>query len=451
MIEALYSILWIYLLLLAIKHMPFFRGVPGLNYKTLVALFLIKVIAGAVFIFIYTYYYEPHTADIYRYFNESRVLSGALRHKLTDYLRMLTGIGADAPHLQAYYDKMPYWWDPELYPVYNDNRLMIRYNALLNLLSFGKIHVNSVIANFFSLAGLVAIYKFGLRHLKQSKIPFLAIGIFLFPSIIFWGSGLIKEILLIPVMGFFVFYSDRILSGERLKEWQYLFFAALSFLLLLLKVYVLLLLIPCLLAFHLAGKLKRPSPAIIFPGLILLSVLVVMVIAWLFPQFDPFAILAKRQNFYMRFSVYVKAGSLIHQVFLEPNFVSILAYIPRALLNVLFRPHLLDSANPIILSAAIENLAILLMIILLGLYAFRNKRPGRMEWFGIWFTLVLFVFIGITTQVYGTLVRFKIPALPFLWMSFIGIVPLEKSFLKNLSTKIISFQKKFPNQNTKTP
>lgn len=450
MIEALYAILWIYLLVLAIKHLPFFRDIQGLPTKILIAFFLIKVAAGAVFILIYTHYYEPRTADVYRYFNEGRVLSGALLNNPVDFLRMLTGIGADAPYLQGYYDKMPYWWDPELYPVYNDNRLMIRYNALLNLLSFEKIHVNSVVANFVSLTGLVAIYKFALRHLGQDKITWLKYGVFLFPSMIFWGSGLIKEILLIPVMGFFIYYSDRIFSGERLKGWQYLVFAALVFLFFLLKVYVLLLLIPCLAAFFLAGKVKRPSSRILFPLIILGAGLAVLVFGCLFPQFDPFAILAKRQNFLMRFSVYVKAGSLIHEVYLDPNLKSIITYTPRAFINVLTRPHLFDSTNPIILSAAVENLGVIVIMILTGYYGFRKRRLERIEWFGIWFTLMLFVFIGITTQVYGTLVRFKIPALPFLWLSFVSLLPLDQPLTRLYPFNKNIFPKRKLTQNKRT-
>jgi hypothetical protein len=426
MIEALYSLLWIYLLIMALKHFSFFRGIDGLPYKTLVLFFLLKVIAGAVFILIYTYYYESRTADVYRYFNEGKVIFSALRRNPIDYLRMLTGIGADAQHLQSYYAKMPYWWDPELYPVYNDNRLMIRFNAILNLVSFGRIHVNSVLANFFSLTGFVAIYKFALCHIQKEKINWLKYGVFLFPSLIFWGSGLIKEIMLFPLLGFFVYYADKLISGTRLKSWQYLLFFIIVILFLLLKVYVLLLLLPCLLAFYLTGRLKKPGPGVIFSLVILGAVILVLAIGWLFPQLDPFAILAKRQNFYMRFSVFVNAGSLIHEVYLEPTFSGIITYIPRALFNVLFRPHLLDSFNPVILMAAVENLLILLVLGLMTYWGLQKKRLNRLEWLGIWFTLILFVFIGITTQVYGTLVRFKIPALPFLWMSFVSLLPVER-------------------------
>lgn len=439
MIEAIYSVFWIFVLALALKRLPFFMNLPGLPYRLLLFFFLAKVVAGAVFIFIYTYYYDSATADIYRFFNEGKVLYGALAQNPFDYLRMMTGIGANAPHLKEYFDKMPYWWDPELYPVYNDNRLMIRYNAILNLLSFGKIHVNSVIANFVSLAGLVAIYKFALRHIAAEKLNWIKWGVFLFPSMVFWGSGLTKEALLLPVMGFFVFYADRILSGEKLKIAQYIGFALLFALFLLLKVYVLLLLLPCLFAFSLSGKVKGMRAGILFPAIIFGAAIAVFAFGWLFPQFDPAAILAKRQNFFMRFSVFVEAGSLIHEVYLEPTLQSILLYSPRAFFNVMFRPHLFESLNPVILMAAIENLLILLFSSIMAFRAFKKKELSRIEWFGIWFTLILFVFIGLTTQVYGTLVRFKIPALPFFWLSFISIVPVEKfkwpAFLKNLTEK----------------
>ncbi len=444
MTQAIYSLFWIFVLALALKRHPFFRNLPGLPYPILLFFFLIKAGAGAAFILIYTYYYESATADIYRYFNEGKVIYDALWQNPADYLRLVTGIEANAPHLNEYYDKMHYWWDPRLFPVYNDNRLVIRYNAILNLVSFGKIHVNAIIANFVSLAGLVAIYKFALRQIPYQKLNWIKWGIFLFPSIIFWGSGLTKEALLIPAMGFFIYYFDRILGPERLTISQYAFFALLFALLLLLKVYVLLLLLPCLLAFSLSGKIKKIGTGKAFAIVIFGAGLVVLAVSWLFPQFDPAAILAKRQNAIMQFSVLVNAGSIIHEVYLEPTLKSILLYSPRALFNVLFRPHLLESLNPVIIMAALENMLIVLFALTLVFFAFKKKQLNNIEWFGLWFTLLLFVFIGLTTQVSGTLVRLKIPALPLFWLSLISIVPLEKiewpRFLKNFAAKTSKFK-----------
>jgi len=426
MFEALYSLLWIYLFLMAIRHLPFFKDLPGLPQKTLILFFLIKAMAGAAFILIYTYYYEQRTADVFRYFNEGKVIFSALKQNPIDYLRMITGIGADAPHLQAYYVKMRYWWDPELYPVYNDNRLIIRYNAILNLVSFGKIHVNSIIANFISMAGLTALYKFALNYIEKEKITWIKYGIFLFPSLVFWGSGLIKEIMLISLLGFFLYLGDMILRGIRLKPLHYIVFLFFTILLFLLKSYVILLLLPCITAFYLSGKLKKTAPSVVFALVVLFAALGVFAIGWIFPELNPAAVIAKRQNFYMGFSVFVNAGSLIHEVYLEPTLTGVLSYIPRALANVLLRPHIFDSLNPVILMAAIENLAILLMIGFIAFWVIKKKKIGRLAWMGLWFTLMLFIFIGLTTQVYGTLVRFKIPAIPFVWFSFISIVPVEK-------------------------
>lgn len=426
MIHALYAIFWILVLALALKRLPFFRNLPGLPYPTLLIFFLIKAIAGAAFILIYTYYYETATADIYRYFFEGRVIYEALWQNPADYLRLVTGIDANAPHLYEYYHKMHYWWDPRFFPVYNDNRLIIRYNALLNLLSFGKIYVNAVIANFLSLAGLVAFYKFALRHVAFQKLNWIKWGIFLFPSLIFWGSGLTKEVILIPALGFFFYYFDRIIYSEKLSIIQYVIFALLVTLLLLLKGYVLILLLPCLMAFILSVKIKKIGPGILFSLVIFSVIFMIFTISWLFPHFNPINILASHQNSIMQFSVLVNAGSIIHEVYLEPTIKSILLYSPRALFNVLFRPHLLESLNPVILLAALENMIIVLFILAMVFFAFKKKQLNNIEYLGIWFTLLLFVFIGLTTQVYGTLVRFKIPALPLLWLSFISIVPVEK-------------------------
>ncbi|HSV88147.1 MAG TPA: hypothetical protein VLH61_05850 [Bacteroidales bacterium] len=414
---------WILLLAVSIKHIRFFRNIPALPLSSLIIFFLIKVMAGSVYIFVYTYYFDPQTADVHRFFNEGMIIYRSLFDNPLDYLRILTGIDASEPHLQVYYQRLHYWFFPERPPLLNDNRLIIGFNAIANILSFGSIHINSAFANFISFSGLVALYKFGLKHIKNENISWLKLGVFLFPSALFWGSGLTKEVFILPLLGFFLFYFDKALNGSSLSIRQIFLFSSTIFLLLWLKVYVFLLLIPCLIAYFISGKLKRLRPELLFLVISYLVLAVMMMVSLIFLNIDPLAQLAERQNFFMKFSVMVDAGSLIHEVYLEPTFQSILAYTPHALLNVLIRPHLFDSTNPLILKAAIENIFIVGMLAAMAYFGVKNQGFNRIQCLGILFTLLLFIFIGLTTQVYGTLVRLKIPALPLLWISFLSISP----------------------------
>lgn len=442
MLEIIFTIFWTFLLALSIRFIPFFRNINGLNYSGLLLFFLLKVITGSVYIFIYTYHFDPKTSDVHRFFNEGKVIYSSLFHNPLDYFRILLGIDANQPHLQTYYQQLHYWFFPERPPLLNDNRLIIGFNALANILSFGSIHTNAALANFISFSGLVALYKFGLNHVHQMNTLWLKLGIFMMPSVLFWGSGLNKEVLLLPVLGFFLYFFDKIVAGNRLSTKQFLMFVATLVLMLWLKVYVFILLIPCLIAYLLSVKIKNIRTELIFIAIPTILLAMVLVTNWIFPQFDPILKLTERQNFFMQFSVMVGAGSIIHEVYLEPNIGSILAYVPQALLNVLVRPHFFDNLDPLILMAVFENLLIAVMLAAMAYYALKQKKLSRIQCLGISFTLLLFVFIGLTTQVYGTLVRLKIPALPLLWISFLSILPPGKlnhpavqSFLKKLFSR----------------
>ncbi|MFO7978762.1 MAG: hypothetical protein R6U64_08895 [Bacteroidales bacterium] len=423
MIEILLTLLWTVLLAVGLRYLPFFKNIRGLPYKLLVILFLIKVLTGQAYALIYTHYYDPQTADIHRFFRDGKVLFSALKDNPLDYLRMLTGIGAGAEHLQPYYTTMNDWFRPWLSPVYNDNRIMIRFNAFMQLFSMGILQVHVVMANFISLAGFVALYKFAIRYLDPLKDKWLIPGLFLMPSVLFWSSGVIKETLLFPAMGFFLLATDRIIDKENRQPALWLIMFAMLGLLLLLKAYTLFLLLPCYLAFRLALKQPPRLRWMAFPAVILVYVLLILVAGQVFPQYNLIGMMAAKQTEFMLFSLSVNVGSLIHEVYLQPTFTSIVSYLPRGLANTLFYPHLLDADSPVTMMAAAENILIFIVLAATLWHTFRNKNIHPLVWMGLWLTLITFTFVGTITQVSGGLVRYKIPALPFLWMAFVSVMP----------------------------
>jgi hypothetical protein len=109
---------------------------------------------------------------------------------------------------------------------------------------------------------------------------------------------------------------------------------------------------------------------------------------------------------------------------------------PLAVITTMFRPFLWEVRNPVMLLAALENLV---FIVLFGRGIFRLFGSGSNESekllilcfsFSILFSLA----IGITTYNFGSLVRYKIPMLPFLAA---GLVILNfKKQSKNASLSI---------------
>lgn len=427
-------IFWVFILSSVLYFLPFFRNIKGLEYRWLLGFFVLKIIASQIFIFIYTFYFDPATADLHRFFNESLVFYHIWQQSPADFFRLFIGNAALHPHLAEYYPQLHLWHYAELSPVFNDNKIVIGFNAIANLVTSASMHSNAVIANFISLAGLVALYKFALFYTTPGKVGWLKYGIFLFPSVLFWGSGVIKEIFLIPALGFFIYSAAKVdlQIGKPMLRWLYLAISA--SLMLLIKTYVLGLLLLVLAPWFLEKRKKLPVRALWFIVIPLFALLSVWVAGMVLPELNFMAMIAKRQNFFMNFSLWVDAGSIIHEVFLQPNLASIMQYAPRAFFNVLMFPHIFQQQGFVSLYAALENLIIIAMLVGVAIAAIRQKGMDRTQWLCLMFLLLLFTFVGTMNQVSGTLVRLKIPALPFLWILFVGLVPV-----KEIQNKIMSY------------
>jgi len=96
-----------------------------------VALALALILFGVALWWIYTYYYpDRSTADIFKYFDDSKVMYDALWKHPADYFKMLFAIGNDNAYFDSnYYSHMNYWYREFDNKIYNDSHTIIRFNA----------------------------------------------------------------------------------------------------------------------------------------------------------------------------------------------------------------------------------------------------------------------------------------------------------------------------------
>src|SRR3972149_39043 len=98
--EALLCLLYSVLFILLIFKWKFF-SVDSLSKSFFV--FILKIASGLGLWWIYTYYYtDRSTADIYKYFDDSKIIFGSLKNSVTDFFNLILGTGDDA-HLKQYY------------------------------------------------------------------------------------------------------------------------------------------------------------------------------------------------------------------------------------------------------------------------------------------------------------------------------------------------------------
>lgn len=408
----LLAIGWTALLLYLMRRMPFFAHLPGLRMRWVAAAFVLKILAGTALWAVYTYVHTDRaTADVHKYFDDSRVLHEALLASPGDYLRMLFGIDADGPRFtEQYYSRMNNWvrrWDSGL-P--NDARTMIRFNAVLRLASFGHYHVHTVFASFVSLIGLVALYRAFEPHAGGLRRG-LALNLLLWPSVLFWGSGVLKECLLLAGLGLTCW---GVMGRWQPGGWQrWCALAAGVVLMLAVKLYVFACLVPPLAAWAwCAAAPGRAWAKFLAVHAAFMAAAFAIGAAW--PAYDPLYLLALKQHDFIGLAATVPTGSYLPVEKLLPTAASFIQQLPRALFTAFLSPFAVLANGPLAWAGAAES-ALLIAVPITGIALRRGRKaldlPALL--LALHAVLLLALVIGYTVPIVGSLVRYRVPMLPF--------------------------------------
>jgi hypothetical protein len=402
---------------------------PGLPKHSSQIIFILKFLSGLTLTWIYTNYYtDRSTADLFKLFDDSRFMHEALFENPKDFFKMITGLDNNAPYFDHYYFKMNNWYRPYDvdYDVYYDTRTLIRLNAFVRIFSLGVFAVHTLVWCFLSMIGLSLIYKACYRYFFDKQY-WLVAAVFLMPSVLCWGSGVLKEGVVFFWMGMLIYSIFQWINvGFKVKYLFAILFSILGFS--LLKVHILFAFIPGLIAYTICRI--RNFQNVRFTYLIVLAfiVLIGFNIQLIFPSINFIKVIAFKQQALLRLAYYTDSGSLTEMNPLDPSLLSFLRNWPQAMINAGFRPSLLDAQNAMQWFAAFENLFITISFLLcIGLYQpIEDPKKRAFVWFCISFTLVLYSIMGLTTPILGTLVRYRMPALPFLMMAIILLTDLNR-------------------------
>jgi hypothetical protein len=424
----LITAVWLIILLFSVRLLRPFR-LPGLPWFSGLLLFSVKFICGILLTQAYTTSYtDRSSADIYKFYDDSRVLYDALEENPRDYIMLVTALDGNRPYYDQYYVKMKHWsrkYDHDQGRM-SDTRLMIRLNALIMLLSAGVYQVHILFWCFFSLAGLSLLYRAFFPWFTDR--PFwLASLVFLIPSVLCWGSGVLKEGFLLLLIGLLLYPLLRIFQGKF--NFSYLIFIMAGvFGFALLKLYVLIAFLPAIVSLFFVKQLKFRHTALLNLLVPAIMIFITLNLYRFFPEFDVMEKMAVQQQDMLRMAYYTGAGSVTDANPLAPTWTGFLRNLPEALLNATLRPSLVDVKNSLQLFAAIENTLIALVILLtVGLYQPVNDPEKKaLLWFCLSFTFMLFALTGLTTPVLGTLVRYRMPGLPFLGIALLLLIDTER-------------------------
>lgn len=408
LLTALYFLLFNYL----IYRFPLFQ-LRGFKAWVSNALFNIKFAAGLLIWAIYTFYYtDKATSDIHKFYTDAEVMYSALPHNPSAYVELMASAGNNAT--SPYTAQMKNWERNFDEAPINENRTVIRLNALLMLFSFNTYFVHILAMCFISLFGWVLLFN-GMYQYINRPPTVLALLPLLLPSVLFWASGVLKEPILILGLGVFVY---------GLLSQRYLLRVACCglgvVLLLAIKFYVLVCVLPAAFAFALLPK-TTDTIKVSAKYLVLYIALAFATfnIQHIVPRINAMQMLANKQHHSVKEAIYFNAASRIGIPQVDASAISIIKAAPVAIWNTLMRPYIWEGRNPMMLASALENL-MLIGIILLSLFYFK-WQPAHLNLmlFLVLASLSYFVVIGLCTPVLGNLVRYKAPLLPLFLFAFI--------------------------------
>jgi hypothetical protein len=276
MADILFCLFYIVLFSVIILRRNWFNA-GGFGNRHFLGVFYLKLLFGVVLWYIYTHIYKNRlTSDVFKYYDDARIMVGALHTNVKDYLTLLTGIGDSGIRYQNIYHCMNSWENGYGTTLYSNSHFIIRMNAIFWLFSRGHYGVHVIFMCFISFIGLIYIYKAFLPFL-QDKRKMLFASIFLFPSVILWSSGVLKEGFIWLGMGISIYYFLQLFAGNNKPERAvnriyYISYIIIGFVILFeSKAYVLLCIFPCFIALFLIHKLRycKAHPGITFVTVLL--------------------------------------------------------------------------------------------------------------------------------------------------------------------------------------
>lgn len=410
-------------LLYLIFRLDFFR-LAELPRWAAPALFLTKVLFGFALWAVYTFYYtERINSDIYKFYDDAHYIHQAYSENKTAFIGLMTG--SEDSSLAVYISRMKNWERNFNKAVpFNENRFMIRLNALMMFISGENIHVHTILFCFLSFIGCILLLKLFQHFAEVGKKRWMLITV-LFPSFLFWTSGGLKESLIILGLGLMLY--GFLLIRQRGFVAVALLISGLL-ILLMTKYFLLICMLPALLAYHIYANSKSAKTVILkYAGVIVFTLIVLQLIAPLSRKINFARIISKKQTFAIAEAKYMKAGSYSAVPVVDSTIVSVISQLPIGLWNSLMKPYLWQSRNPMMLLSAAENVVVLLMMILAIIYRDRKKTYDyNILLFIITSVALYFSIIGIMTPVLGNLVRYKVVLSPLLIFALIYVMDVSR-------------------------
>ena len=401
--------------------------------KYFILALLVRFFGAIMLGVIYQFYYGG--GDTFNFWSQGSewILNAFWDDPIRGWQLLTKSDSAHLPHLYEYSQHIWYYSDPASY-------FIIRITTIFDFITF---HTYSATALFFAIINFSGMWAFftTVQRKYPHRTKWLALGILFFPSVVFWGSGILKDTITLAALGWMSWALLRWVDF-KMRSWKESIAFALSFwVLLVVKIYILICFIPVVSIWLLIRYMHRirnkALKVLIAPMLIMIFVgagyFVVIRIGADNAKYslDNIAEQARITAYDIRYGWGARDGGDGGYDLgdLDGTWQNMIRLMPAAINVSLFRPYIWEVKNPLMLLVSIESMTV--MTIVFYLLIFRNGvRTISKDPFLIFCTLFVLLFafaVGVSTYNFGTLMRYKIPMIPFFSIVLAVATNVEKS------------------------
>jgi hypothetical protein len=404
-------------------------------YKFYVRGLMMKVLGSIGLCFIYVLYYGG--GDTTGFYDSSLLLSKLFSFSPETFFSVLGGDLSNDNLAEFVTYKLccpQYYRDPQSFSV-------VRLAGLLNFFGLFSYFTTSMLFAALSYGGSWRLFTL-FNDLYPGLERKFAIAILYMPSVLFWGSGILKDTITFSAACWLTYavYNIFIRKYKRVKFT--LILIASAYLLVTIKPYIFVALLPgsaIWITFNRVSRIQNTAlrlmvaPATIALGLFLSST----IMGALASNLGTFGSVDQALN-----KAVVTKNDLSRDVYGKNSFDigefdgsvgGAISKFPQAVIAGLYRPFLWEARNLIILISALENSFLFFMTFrsflkagVGGVLSRISKEPLLL--FSFIFSIFFAFSVGLSTSNFGALVRYKIPCIPF-FLSALFILESKTQFV----------------------
>lgn len=396
---------------------------------------------------VYKFYYGG--GDTFNYFQHgSRYIWEAFLDNPMAGFWMIFGTNCDySNEYSSYVSNILFFCD-------NSSYFIVRLSGFVGLFTFHTYTVNALFFALLSFAGVWTMFTTFSKLYPNLKKEII-FACFYLPSVIFWGSGLMKDSITFGCLGLFFGAFYKIFIVKRYSKMDIFLFVCSFFVIKTVKIYIILSFIPAALLWlfmvyndRIRSKVTR---LLLRPIMLMIGVLFGYLAADYVSKEDArYSInritqTAQETSSWLTYVSKMEKGSGYDLGHVDFTIWGLIKKFPLAVNVTLFRPYVWESKNIVMLLSAFESLFFLyLTLSTLRLVGFKRLIVVLSEHpivsASLIFTLTFAFAIGISTSNFGTLVRYKIPIMPFYLVSILVIRSYGQKGVKKKISFVISDQ-----------